>query len=101
MTDLNEKSKRCALEKVTNVPDWFVTMIVVANHNDPNVRKKLLLQKDQKLDTAKAICREEEKVPNTLQMLGALRALQNKSYRASQAQQDSAATMSGYQASRG
>ena len=101
MTDLNERSKRCALEKVKNVPDWFVTMIVVANHNDPDVRKKLLLQKDLKLDTAKAICREEEKAAKTSQMLGASRASQHENYGASQAQQESAAAVSGYQASRG
>jgi hypothetical protein len=39
VTDVCERMKRCALNKVTNVTDWFTTMIIVANH-DTEVRKK-------------------------------------------------------------
>ena len=101
MTDVGERGKKCALDKITNVPDWFLTMIVVANHDDVEIRKKLLLQKDLKLDTAKAICKEEEKAANTSRMLGASRNSSNDHFGASQAQQESAAAVSSYQASRG
>jgi len=70
--DFYERVKRCALNKVTNVMDWLTTMIIVANHDDVQVQKKLLLQKDLRLDKAKAICKEEEKAAKTSQMLGAL-----------------------------
>jgi hypothetical protein len=60
VTNVCERVKRCALDKVTNVTDWFTTLIIVANHDDTDVRKKLLLQ-ELKLDKAKAICKEEEK----------------------------------------
>ncbi len=49
--------------------DWFTTMIVVAHHDDIEVRMKLLLEKDLKLDTAKAICKEEEKAAKRLACL--------------------------------
>ena len=55
VTDVCERVKRCALDKVTNVTDWFTTMIIVANHDDTEVRKKLLLHQELKLDKAKAI----------------------------------------------
>jgi hypothetical protein len=71
VTDFYERVKRCALNKVTNVMDWLTTMIIVANHDDVQVQKKLLLQKDLRLDKAKAICKEEEKAAKTSQMLGA------------------------------
>ncbi len=97
VTDVCERVKRCALDKVTNVTDWFTTMIVVANHDDVEVRKKLLLEKDLKLDTAKAICKEEEKAAKTSRMLGASRTSSSESYGASQVQNESAAAVSGYQ----
>jgi hypothetical protein len=59
VTNVCEHVKRCALNKVTNVTDWFTTMIIVANHDDTEVCKKLLLHQDLKLDKAKAICKEE------------------------------------------
>jgi hypothetical protein len=40
--DVCKRVKRCALDKVTNLTDWFTTMIVVANINDVKVPKKLL-----------------------------------------------------------
>ena len=102
VTDVCERVKRCALDKVTNVTDWFTTMIVVANHDDVEVRKKLLLQKDLKLDKAKAICKEEEKAAKTSQMLGASRTSSGDNYGASQVQTPpSAAATSSYQSSRG
>jgi hypothetical protein len=73
VADVCEWVKRCALDTVTNVTDWFMTMIVVANNDDAEVRKKQLLEKDLKLDTAKAICKEEEKAAKTSRMLGANR----------------------------
>ncbi len=48
VTDVCECVKRCALDKVTNVTDWFTTMIIIANHDDMDVRKKLLLHQDLK-----------------------------------------------------
>jgi hypothetical protein len=100
VTDVCERVKRCALDKVTNVTDWFTTMIVVANHDDVEVRKKLLLEKDLKLDTAKAICKEEEKAAKTSRMLGASRTSGEAG--ASQARAgDSASGISSYQSSRG
>jgi hypothetical protein len=53
--------------------DWFTNMIVVANQDEVKVRKKLLLEKDLKLDMAKAICKEGEKATKTSCMLGASR----------------------------
>jgi hypothetical protein len=61
VTDVCKRVKRCTHNKVTNLMDWFTTMIAVTNHDNVKVRKKLLLEKDLKLDTAKAICKEEEK----------------------------------------
>jgi hypothetical protein len=102
VTDVCERVKRCALDKVTNVTDWFTTMIVVANHDDVEVRKKLLLQKDLKLDKAKAICKEEEKAAKTSKMLGASRTSSGDNYGASQVQTPpSAAATSSYQSNRG
>jgi hypothetical protein len=54
-----------------NVTDWFTTMIVVANHDEVKVWKKLLLEKDLKLGTAKAMCIKEEKAAKMSRMLGA------------------------------
>ncbi len=71
VTNVCELVKRCALDKVTNITDWFTTMIIVANHDDTDVRKKLLLHQDLKLDKAKAICKEEEKAAKMSCMLGA------------------------------
>jgi hypothetical protein len=69
-------------------------MIVVANHDDVEVRKKLLLQKDLKLDKAKAA--------KTSQMLGASRTSSGDNYGASQVQTLlSAAATSSYQSGRG
>jgi hypothetical protein len=34
-----ERVKRCAINKVTNVMDWFTTMIIIANHDDTEVCK--------------------------------------------------------------
>ncbi len=65
VTDVCERVNRCALNKVTNVMDWVTTMIIVANHDDTDVRKKLLLYQDLKLDKAKVICKEEEKAAKT------------------------------------
>ncbi len=39
VTDICERVKRCALDKVTNVTDWFTTMIIVVNHDDTEVAK--------------------------------------------------------------
>jgi hypothetical protein len=100
VTDVCERVKRCALDKVTNVMDWFTTMIVVANHDNVKVRKKLLLEKDLKLDTAKAICKEEEKAAKMSCRLGASRTSGEAG--ASQAQAgESASGVSSYQSSRG
>jgi hypothetical protein len=71
VTNVCECVTRCALDKVTNLTEWFTTMIIVANHDDTDVRKKLLLHQDLKLDKAKAICKEEEKAAKTSRMLGA------------------------------
>jgi hypothetical protein len=71
VTDICERIKRCTLDKVTNVTDWFTTMIIVANHDNTDVRKKLLLDQDLKLNKAKAICKEEEKAAKMSRMLGA------------------------------
>jgi hypothetical protein len=70
VTHVCERVKRCALNKVTNITDWFTTMIIMANHNNTDVRKKLLLHQDLKLDKAKAICKEEEKAAKTSPCLG-------------------------------
>jgi hypothetical protein len=67
--------KRCALDKVSNVTEWFTTMIIVVNHNSTYVLKKLLLHQDLKLDKAKAICKEEEKAAKTSCMHRASRLL--------------------------
>jgi hypothetical protein len=71
ITDVCERVKRCALDKVTNVTDWFTTIIIVANHDNTEVRKKLLLHQELKLDKAKVICKEEEKAAKTSRMHGA------------------------------
>ncbi len=98
ITDVCERVKRCALDKVTNITDWFTTMIVIANHDNIEVRKQLLLQKDLKLDKAKAICKVEEKAAKTSQMLCASCTLSGDNYGASQVQTPpSAAGMSSYQ----
>jgi hypothetical protein len=69
VTDVCKRVKGCALDKVTNETDWFTTMIVVTNHDNVAVRKKLHLETDLKLDTAKAICKEEEKAAKHLACL--------------------------------
>jgi hypothetical protein len=48
-------------------------MIVVANHNHVELLKKLLLEKDLKLNMAKVICNEVEKAAKTYHMPGANR----------------------------
>jgi len=73
VTDVCERVKRCTIDKVTNVTDWFTTMFIVANHNDTEVRKKLLLHQELKLDKARAICKEEKKPAKISHMLGASR----------------------------
>jgi hypothetical protein len=98
MTDVCERVKQCAPNKVANVTDWFTTMIVVAYHNKIKVKKKLLLEKDLKLDMAKAICKEEEKAAKTSRMLGASRTPGKAG--TSQAA-ESASGISLYQSSRG
>jgi hypothetical protein len=45
VTDVCEWVKQCNLDKVTNVTHWFTTIIVVANHDDVEVRKKFLLER--------------------------------------------------------
>jgi hypothetical protein len=78
VTDVCERVKSCTLDKVTNVTDWFTTMIVVANHD------------------------EVEKAAKTSQMLGASRTSSGDNYGASQVQTPpSAAATSSYQSSRG
>ncbi len=102
VTDVCERVKRHALDKVTNVTNWFTTMIIVANHDNTVVRKKLLLHQDLKLDKAKAICKEEEKAAKTSRMLGASRTSLSDNYRSSQVQSsESAAGVSSYQYNRG
>jgi hypothetical protein len=97
VTDVCKRVKRCALDKVTNVTDWFTTMIIVAYHNDTDVRKKLLLHQDLKLDKAKAICKEEEKAAKT-RILGASRSSSSDNYGLSQVQSsESAAGVLSYQ----
>ncbi len=86
VTNVCERVKRCALNKVTNVTDWFTTMIIVANHDDTDVRKKLLLHQDLKLDKAKAICKEEKKAAKMSRMLGASRTSSSDNYGSSQVQ---------------
>jgi hypothetical protein len=81
VTNVCKSVKRCALDKVTNVTDWFTTMIIVVNHDDTEVRKKLLLHQELKLDKAKAICKEEEKAAKTSCMLGASRTSSSDNYR--------------------
>jgi hypothetical protein len=90
----------CAIDKVTNMTNWFTTMIVVANHDDVEVRKKLLLEKDLKLDMAKAICKEEEKAAKTSRMLEASRTSGEAGTSQAQAG-DSASGVSSYQSSHG
>ena len=51
-TDVMDRLRKCALGKVTDVFDWFGTMIVVANHRDLDTRTKLLLVKDLQLEQA-------------------------------------------------
>jgi hypothetical protein len=98
VTDVCKRVKRCTLNKVTNMMDWFTTMIVVANQDEVEVRKKLLLEKDLKLDMAKAICKEGEKAAKTSFMLGASRT----SGKAGTSQAaESASGVSLYQSSRG
>jgi hypothetical protein len=80
VTDVCEHVKRCALDKVNNKSDWFTTMIIVANHDNTDVRKKLLLRQELKLDKAKAICKEEEKAAKTSRMLGASRTSSSDNY---------------------
>jgi hypothetical protein len=102
VTDVCKRVKRCALNKVTNITDWFTTMIIVANHDNTDVRKKLLLHQDLKLDKAKAICKEEEKAAKTPRMLGTSRASSSDNYGSSQLQSsESAAGVSSYQYNRG
>jgi hypothetical protein len=102
VTDICEHVKRCALDKVTNATDWITTMIIIANHNDTDVCKKLLLHQDLKLDKAKAICEEEEKAAKTSRMLEASRSSSSDNYRSSQVQSsESAAGVSSYQYNRG
>jgi hypothetical protein len=87
---------------VTNITDWFTTMIIVANHDDTEVHKKLLQHQDLKLDKAKAICKEEEKVAKTSSMLGASRTSSNDNYGSSEVQSsESAAGVSSYQYNHG
>jgi hypothetical protein len=80
VTDVCERVKRCNLDKVTNVTDWFTTMFIVANHNDTEVCKKLLLHQELKLEKAKAICKEEEKAAKISHMLGASRTSVSDNY---------------------
>ncbi len=102
ITDVCEHVKRCTLDKVTNVTDWFTTMIIIANHDDTEVRKKLLLHQELKLDKAKAICKEEEKAAKTSRMLGASRTSSSYNYGLSQVQSsESVASVSSYQSNRG
>jgi hypothetical protein len=102
VTDVCKLVKRCALDKVTNVTNWFTTMIIVANHDDTDVCKKLLLHQDLKLDKAKAICKEEEKAAKTSPMLGALGTSLRDNYGLSQVQSsESAAGVSSYQYNHG
>ena len=104
MTDVTDRLKKCALDKVTDVTSWFGTMIVVANHRDLDTRKKLLLVKDLQLDQAKAICKEEEKAARTSKMLGISRmSTPNPSVYNTDASDEngSAAGMSAYKANRG
>jgi hypothetical protein len=46
-------------------------MLIIANQDNTDVCKKLLLHQDLKLDKAKAIIKEEEKAAKTSLMLGA------------------------------
>jgi len=70
LTDLKEKAKLCAFDKVTNVGDWFLTSCICANVDDPDVRKKLLLEEKLTLEKAVKICQEEEKAAKTAKQLG-------------------------------
>ncbi len=82
--------------------DWFTTMIIVANHDNTKVCKKLLLLQDLKLDKAKAICKEEENTVKTSCMLGASRTTSSDNYGSSQVQSsESAAGALSYQYNRG
>ena len=87
-------------KKVTKVTDWFTSMIVVANHDNVEVRKKLLLEKDLKLDTATAVCKEEEKAAKTSCMLGTSHTSGKAGAYQAHAR-ESAAGMSSYQSSHG
>jgi hypothetical protein len=61
-------------------------MIIVVNQDDTDVRKKLLLHQDLKLDKAKAICKEEEKAAKTSRILGASRTSSSDNYGSSKVQ---------------
>jgi len=74
VTDLKEKAKLCAFDKVTNVGEWFLTSCICANIDEPEVRKKLLLEKKLTLEKAIEICQEEEKAAKTSKQLGGARS---------------------------
>jgi hypothetical protein len=102
ITYVCECVKRWALDKVTNLTDWFTTMIIVANHDDTEVHKKLLLHQDLKLDKAKAICKEEEKAAKTSCILGASQTSSSDNYGSLQVQSsESAAGVSSFQFNNG
>jgi hypothetical protein len=90
--------KRFTLDKVTNLTDWFTTMIIIANHYDIDVLKKLLLYQDLKLERTKAICKEEEKAAKMASMLGASWTSLSDNYGSPQVQSSEyAASVSSYQ----
>jgi hypothetical protein len=100
VTDKCKRVTWCGLKKVTKVTDWFTSMIVVANHDNVEVQKKLLLEKDLKLDTATAVCKEEEKAAKTSCMLGTSHTSGKAGAYQAHAR-ESAAGMSSYQSSHG
>jgi hypothetical protein len=98
--DVCKWDKCCALNKVTNMTNWFTTMIIVVNQDEVKVRKKLFLEKDLKLVTAKAIFKQGGKAAKTSPMLEASHTSGEGG--ASQAQAgESAAGVSLYQSSHG
>jgi len=72
VTDIKERAKFCGLEdiKKDQVRDWFITTCICANSRNTETRKRLLLEKDLRLEKAVEIGLEEEKAARTSKQLG-------------------------------
>jgi len=69
VTEIKERCRLCEFDKVKSIDNWIPMIVLCCNVAHPDMRKKLLLEKDLTFERAVEICLEEEKALRTSKQL--------------------------------